>query len=413
MNKPIVIVGGGLLGCLTALRIANTTSRDVSLLESGDHILQSLDPIEVGPDVVNNGFHSLEVPRDSGFAEFIQKTLRVPMTTRRQSRGLGIEGHMIAASAPATDWPEPLRGIVPHEPLPLESLNDTSWIPFEYQQLLSQVGQRYGGFDSGKHLLIPWFFPPNVLLQTDDEGDIFRNRVRTGEVTAFSVQPVSGLFGSVAASLRRQLSESGVETTLNSRVGASPATLRAEVRDAVGFSDFDLVWCAPAAQLLRAVAPEQFPPLVPTRRIRVLATIDVHSAGEIRPYTEVLFLDSNAIEVARMSPICSGANSFSRALVEMSFAPSDWSDVSEESLAKAVEAFGIRYRIGASLRGFREVGETYSPPKGWDTSSKRMLEGAMKAVEGLLGSIIYFAPFNMAKAWQNSRKLASLVKTSR
>lgn len=413
MSKPIVIVGGGLLGCLTALRIASTTSRDVCLVESGNHVLQSLEPIEVGPDVVNNGFHSLEAPRDSGLAEFIQGTLGVPMTTRRQSRGLGIEGHIIAASAPARDWPEPLRDIVPHEPVSLDSLEDTSWISCNYQQLLSQVGQRYGGFDSGKHLLIPWFFPPNVSLRTDDEGDLFRDRVRTGEVTAFSVQPVNVLFAPVAAAIRNRLSESGVETTLNSRIGASPETLRAEIREAVGFSDFDLLWCAPAAQLLGAVAPERFAPLVPTRRIRVLATIDVHSTGEIEPFTEVLFLDSEVIEIARMSPIDSGLNSFSRGLVEMSFSPSDWSDASEESLATAVEEFGTRYRINASLRGFREVGETYSPPQGWDTISRRMLEEAMEGVEGLLGSLIYFAPFNMAKAWHNSKRLASMVEAKR
>ena len=413
MSKPIVIVGGGLLGCLTALRIASTTSRDVCLVESGDHVLQSLEPIEVGPDVVNNGFHSLEAPRDSGLAEFIQGTLGVPMATRRQSRGLGIEGHTIAASAPAKDWPEPLRDIVPHEPVSLDSLEDTSWISFDYQRLLSQVGQRYGGFDSGKHLLIPWFFPPNVSLRTADEGDRFRDRVRTGEVTAFSVQPVSGLFAPVAAAMRQQLCESGVQTVLNARIGGSLETLRAEIRDAVAFSDFDVLWCAPATQLLRAVAPERFAPLVRTRRMRVLATIDVHAPGEIAPFTEVLFLDSEATEVTRMSPFDSVPNSFSRGLVEMSFAPSDWSNVSEESLAKFVEEFGARYRIGASLRGFREVGETYSPPRGWDTSSRHMLEEAMKAVRGLLGSEIYFAPFNMAKAWINSMRLASIVETKR
>lgn len=413
MSKPIVIVGGGLLGCLTALRIASTTSREVRLVESGNHVLQSLEPIEVGPDVVNNGFHSLESPRDSGLAEFIQETLGVPLATQRQSRGLGIEGHMIAASAPARDWPEPLRNIVPHEPVSLDSLEDTSWISSDYQQLLFQVGQRYGGFDSGKHLLIPWFFPPNVSLRTDDEGDRFRDRVRTGEVTAFSVQPVSVLFAPVAAAIRKQLSESGVETTLNSRIGASPGTLRAEIQDVVGFSDFDLLWCAPAAQLLRAVAPERFAPLVPTRRIRVLATINIRSTVEIEPFTEILFLDSEVIEVTRMSPIDSGPNSFSRGLVELSFSPCDWSDVSEDSLAKAVEEFGTRYRIDASLRGFREVGETYSPPQGWDTSSKHVLAEAMKAVEGLVGSVIYFAPFNMAKAWHNSKRLASMVETKR
>lgn len=411
MGRPLVIVGGGLLGCLTALRISDATSRGVCLVEAGDNVLGSLEAIEVGPDVVNRGFHSLETPRDSGLAEFIRGTLGVPMTARRQSRGLGIEGQLIAASDSAKDWPQPLRDIIPQEPVLLDSLEDTSWISTDYRRLLSHVGQRYGGFDSGKHLLIPWFFPPNVSLRTSDEGDRFRDGVRAGEVTAFSAQPVGGLFAPVAAAARQQLHESGVRVVLNSPIGASPETLRTEIADAVGFSDFDLVWCAPAAPLLWKMAPERFVPLRPTKRIRVLATIDVDLASKIQAFTEMLVLDSKIIEITRVSPVGPHVDLFSRGLIEMSFAPSDWSNVSENSLESAVKEFGMRYRLDVSLRGFREVGETFSPPRGWDAVSRRIVEAAMTSVDGLVGSVIYFAPFNMAKAWLEAQGLLSRVKS--
>ena len=58
-SKNILIVGTGILGCLTAIRIAEKFKNyNVLLVSADDKILKSNDSIQLGKYHINNGFHA-------------------------------------------------------------------------------------------------------------------------------------------------------------------------------------------------------------------------------------------------------------------------------------------------------------------------------------------------------------------
>ena len=49
---------------------------NVDLIDSSDHIISSADPIKIGDDFYNNGFHGIELPRANEIFNFSAVNLR-------------------------------------------------------------------------------------------------------------------------------------------------------------------------------------------------------------------------------------------------------------------------------------------------------------------------------------------------
>ena len=61
-KKKITIIGAGLYGCLTALKIKNKYKNyNVEIIDSKNDILESLKPVRIEKIKINNGFHAIDL----------------------------------------------------------------------------------------------------------------------------------------------------------------------------------------------------------------------------------------------------------------------------------------------------------------------------------------------------------------
>ena len=72
-KKDIIIIGGGLYGCILAI-LASKKKYNVKIIENSNDILSSLKPIKIGKYLVNNGFHGLDYPRCKNLISFLQSS---------------------------------------------------------------------------------------------------------------------------------------------------------------------------------------------------------------------------------------------------------------------------------------------------------------------------------------------------
>ena len=94
-SKNILIVGTGILGCLTAIRIAEKFKNyNVLLVSADDKILKSNDSIQLGKYHINNGFHALDVQRCKNLIKFLSKKLKIKFFKEKLNRYISINGEI-------------------------------------------------------------------------------------------------------------------------------------------------------------------------------------------------------------------------------------------------------------------------------------------------------------------------------
>lgn len=414
--KRAVVIGGGLLGALTAFRLAQDGIQPV-ILEAHSEPFNNMKPILLGSLRANNGFHGLELPRAEEFYAFLVNEARLDMHVRVQKRFLLICGNLVDAQAPVRDWPKTLQDILPHEEVTLSGSEwNLDWVSPAYLRVLESVAERYGGMTLGMPHLIPWFFPPNVSVVSSDEGDAFRHSVRSGKVSPRIAAPISGLFGDVGTAVGDLLRRRGIRIRFDAKLSGNPRTLRAEIAQLIGADKHQMVWAAPATPILSSLHPTKLQEIQETRRTRVLASVEIDDSIIPKDAAEILVLDPDVVELTRVSHIESSAQSAQRVsegrqrlLLEFSFDSKVWARCDEKHLTKMAASALQSVGCGVKLIGFSEMGPTFAVTREWSDEASQLVTDGLKAADVPVCIAPYFAPINMAKVWEESKRLQSLA----
>ena len=71
--KNIIILGSGLIGCLSAYKIAKKyPQKKIYLIDSSKKILNGFDSIKIKNHKVNNGYHGIDVNRNLNLYNFFK-----------------------------------------------------------------------------------------------------------------------------------------------------------------------------------------------------------------------------------------------------------------------------------------------------------------------------------------------------
>ena len=63
----------------------------------------------------------------------------------------------------------------------------------KFKKIIFKVAKRYNtNFMNVAHFFIPWFYPNEYIFLSDDEGEKFRNEVRSGVVKPYFAIPKNG-----------------------------------------------------------------------------------------------------------------------------------------------------------------------------------------------------------------------------
>tara|TARA_S200000501_G_scaffold233228_1_gene218765 strand:+ start:5911 stop:7152 length:1242 start_codon:yes stop_codon:yes gene_type:complete len=217
-KKDIIIIGGGLYGCILAI-LASKKKYNVKIIENSNDILSSLKPIKIGKYLVNNGFHGLDYPRCKNLISFLQSSgirlNKIPM------KKILIYGKQIVNyNDYFHQYPKVLQKIFVKKNL--KNYSNQSFNFFFNKKYLKKIyknASRYSdNYKIAENFFLPYFLPASTRHKSSDEGDIFRDNFRKNQKNTFYFIPTKGIFYTIKQKIKKLLRNNQIKVFTNSKI---------------------------------------------------------------------------------------------------------------------------------------------------------------------------------------------------
>lgn len=419
----INVIGAGLNGCLTAWKIKKKNPNyEINLIDSSDHIISAFDPIKIGDGFYNNGFHGIEFPRSKNLSNFLSSTLNINLVEKRNVKKLLINGTIVDYLSSISEYPESIKNY--YNKVPYKALDNFkefyNYISDDFKSTLKKISTRYSDQISDvQHLLVPWFFPKEFDILSDDEGDKFRTKVRSGKIKSTYRWPKSMLLSEIQKPFYDNLNSLGVNIYLNSRVifdefGATIENPDFEDRGKKKLTVNDVVIsCLSPIGILKSISLEAYYDLTRCSKFLINGIIKVKSKSPFGDFTEILCADKQFFELSRISKPLFRAEKKDEEYFQLEmFADKNWS---KDQILKKIEIFFSRTMEiqGYNLQEIVDIKET----KRVFFPSKESIRVATNHVRSWSNKFPFykiletFGPINMSKTWLYSEESKDFINT--
>lgn len=423
LKKHIRIIGGGLCGCLTAYHIAvRYPGYYVELVETSDHLISAFDPISLDGHALNNGFHGIELPRADAFYSFIIDELELDFTQKVNSRLLFIKNNLVPFVAPLSEWPIDLqKEFLVKPPFESNSIEDFwSVLSEEYKGLLKVIGARYShNVQDILGLLIPWFLPADYVLNSGDEGDLFRNNVRNNSILPMYGHPTGHVFDVLQDAMLAKLETLGVKIHLSTSVvfnadGFEFCSL-GNVENSLKVEADYTFFCASSSIIIKEIDSTIYNKLTEKPRYLYNGLLEVTNPVETTPFSEIICADAVCPAIARIS----APDEFGYSIdhkgkylqVELFIQPSeDVNKLRAELPSHISRILGLRQPNTIKLLEMKLTRFVFQPKKEDLALAEVAIASWVRNQATNLAIQYNFGPINMAKAWKKSSEFAESVQ---
>ena len=297
------IIGGGLTGCMIAFLISKKIKKaEVKIFESRDHLMSSFDSINIKGKSLNNGYHALELPRAQEALNTINQIPNLKLIKLSGKKGLIIEEKLIEINSTLNQWPEKIKKYFEKKTVKGNIEYLKSQISEEYLDKLKIVSKRYcDDFTLVEHLMIPWFLPKNYIIDSEDEGDLFRNDIKLNKYNAQSIITESGLFEEIQEPFKHLLEELNVEIKFNNQIIIDSES---KLLDESNFNikKFNKTFfCSSPIFILKQINFEMYKKLLINEKSLYNVLIKICEYKQPECFSEILVLDENDISISRLS----------------------------------------------------------------------------------------------------------------
>ena len=418
----INIIGAGLNGCLTAWKIKKKfPNYDINLIDSSDHIISAFDSIKIGEGLYNNGFHGIEFPRSKNISDFFSSCLNINLVEKKNIKKLLINGEIVDYTSSLSEYPKTIRNY--YNKVPTKALENFeefyNYISDDFKSILKKISRRYSDKISDvQHLLLPWFFPTEYDILSDDEGNKFRTKVRSGKIESTYRWPESMLLSEIQKPFYDSLKSLGVNIYLNSKVvfeefGATVSNPDFEGRLKKKLTTNDIVIsCLSPIGILKSNSLDAYYDLTKCSKVLINSIIKVKSKSSLDDFTEILCADEQFFELSRISkPFLKKERKDEEYLQLEIFVEKDW--FKDEMLKKINNYFLKNMKThGYQLEEIIDIKETrrvFFP-------SNESLKAANDHVRSwsnkfpLCKILETFGPINMSKTWLYSEENIDFIE---
>jgi hypothetical protein len=217
-KRELLIVGGGLYGCILAL-LASKKKYKVKIIENSDDILSSLKPIKINKYLINNGFHGIDYPRGKNLISFLLsigvKLKKIPMKKK-----LIYDRCIVDYNDYFNQYPKKLQNIFVKKNL--KNYSNQNFNFFFKKKYLSKIYKnafRYSdNLKIAENFFLPYFLPASTRHKSLDEGDIFRDNFRKNQKYTSYFIPTKGIFYSIKQEIKKVLKKNNVKVITNSKI---------------------------------------------------------------------------------------------------------------------------------------------------------------------------------------------------
>ena len=217
-KKEVLIIGGGLYGCILAI-LASKKKYTVKIIESSNDILSGLKPIKIGNYFINNGFHGIDYPRGRKFISFLLsigvKLRKIPMKKK-----LIYDRYIVDYNDYFHQYPKILQTIFVRKNLrEYSNQNFNFFFNKKYLKKIYKNALRYSDNKKiAENFFLPYFLPANTRHKSLDEGDIFRDKFRKNQKHTSYFIPTKGIFYTIKQSIKKILKKNNVKLITNSKI---------------------------------------------------------------------------------------------------------------------------------------------------------------------------------------------------
>ena len=288
----------------------------------------------------------------------------------------------------------------------------------EYLSVLEKVSHRYSDeVQNAIHLLAPWYFPSDFAIESDDEGDVFRNKVRAKLLNPEYAWPESGLFQELQGVFHNKLKEIGVVMMLNYKVeiiesGLCLKTPSGELR-ALNLNNDYIFYCAPPLSILKVSSPKVYSELTNDPRHVFNVLVKAQKSIDAVEFTEILCCDESVPFLSRVSKP-SLDNNLDTVYIQLEiFEKNENVTQQHEEVVAYLES--VMKKIGYfnfKLIESRKTRTVFFPSSKANNDARECVRSWAKDFSNV-HLLEAFGPINMAKTWDYSDENSRLINNSK
>lgn len=220
--KIYEVTGGTLTAAVLATKLA-LSGRTVRLQLIEENVLVSgWKSWAFGEIRTNNGFHAIDVTRAPGLVHLLNVQLGLSLALDSRPSGVIIDGWLGELGSHPDGFNSGFSNDATTYLATLSQLDAD--LGEEARAMFQLVGMRYGdSWTEAMEFMIPWFLPSNVLLDSPDEGDQYRNLLRSGLAIQQRAVPKNGIFENLGSEWLAKIVEIGVDVVYVAKEKKTPA----------------------------------------------------------------------------------------------------------------------------------------------------------------------------------------------
>jgi hypothetical protein len=218
MKKKILIVGGGLSGCMLAYMLSKK-KYDVTIFEKNKTLISSYNPVKIGRYKINNGFHGIELPRANKIYNFFKSKLKIKFKILPIKRLLLIQRQLIDYKLKYEYWPKNIILKLSNKQKYYKNQKIQFYFKKDIVSLIKLNSKKFfGNINESKNQFLPWFLPSDIRHMSKDEGDKFRSQFRNNKIRGNFAIPRQNLFNVIKKNFYTYLKSKKVKIVFNSDV---------------------------------------------------------------------------------------------------------------------------------------------------------------------------------------------------
>ena len=305
-SKNILVVGSGMLGCLTAIRIAEKfKNHNVLLVSADDKILKSSESIKINKFFINNGFHAIDVQRCSNLLKYLSKKLKIKFFKEKLKRYIFINGEIEKERTSLKDRNKKFKNFYKKERLFSKKLDTfLKYSNHEFKNILNKIKIRYSpNIQDSLHFFAPWFYPKEYIFNSKDEGIIYRNNIDKMSIESEIATPKKFLFSSFDKHFLNFMKKlKNLKVVYNTKIRIGKKILMIS-KDKEIICNSDIVFmCYSPIDVLKQKFKNDFFKITKNERFLINGILSFKKDNKYKQFfNELLILDQKFIELHRIS----------------------------------------------------------------------------------------------------------------
>jgi len=413
--KKITIIGGGLYGCLTALKIKKKfKNSDIEIIESGNDILNSLKSVNIQNLEINNGFHGIEIPRAQKLFEFLNKRIKEKFIIKKQRKFIILENKILKENYDLDNVDEKIKSYFLIKKIQSKNYNSIyNKLSINFKRIIKYCGYRYSlNIKDILHLFIPWFLPRQFQYLSNDEGDKFRYKVRKNLSKSFYAFPKKRIFYSLKHKFKKEILRQNIKIRKNSKIFSFKNNFYLnQILPENKISNRTIFLCTSPVFIIKN-SEKKIKDLMKNKRYLVNLVLAVNN--KIEYFSEILCLNLNFPELSRLSLIKQNKD---ESLLQLEILLKDQNLCNEKFFNKRLKKFFSNLEIKRNIYikkykilGFKITRNLYFPTIKTLKECNKFIDQSLKLNENQILGTYSILPMNMSKSWIYSDRNLKLLK---